>query len=454
MADGICVAFGQNAYATSPTWTRIDDPAFAGLTNKATSPWSGRFVQSWRSDRGRSYEMDKTQAGTATITALDTTGYFDPTNPSSPLYGKINPMLRARINMQNPASKAYGDMFTGFLESWNWTMTSDEKLMTVTIGLVDGFEPLARGELQVGANGTTILSATSDVQTFMDAILDLAGWPNPGGSEWRNLNTGNVFIQRTIYNPQASFLSCLQDGADAEFPGVANVFVNKSGAVTFYGRYPRFQPTNYPQDVTFWQAGDASGADAFGAARIKEIEWELDSKNLINAALCYPYGIEQTDIAGQLVTNAASIAKYGIRTHSLPDLINDGQPASGNPIKSQPALAKNPATKLFATYYAQNYAEPALRISKLTFGTRNPGDSQTWALMCGVEIGDIITVYTRNPGGGGFSKETDGHVLSQFFVEGIHNEVHPLTDQVVDMTVSLDVSPRTWFPANYPIGGT
>jgi hypothetical protein len=54
-------------------------------------------------------------------------------------------------------------------------------------------------------------------------------------------------------------------------------------------------------------------------------------------------------------------------------------------------------------------------------------------------------VFTRNPGGGGFSKETDGMTLSQFFVEGISNTVNPLTENYPDWTVSLDVSPRQWY---------
>lgn len=461
MTDGICIAFGQNAYATSPTWTRIDDTHFDNLQHKATSPFSGRYVASWSTDRGRAYELDKTQAGTASITCYDTTGYFDPTNPSSPFYGNITPNMRAKIGVQNPATTAYTDVFTGFVESWHWTMDTAERLMTVTIGLVDGFEPLTRGEIQPESTGTTVFLGDSGhgaAQLRIDAILDLADWPN--GSDWRVINSGNVYLQRTIYNPQTSFLAAIQDVADAEFPGVANFFMNKGGAATFYGRYPRFQPSNYPQDVNLWKAADRGGqAPAGGAAAISDIAWEIDSKNLINWSLCYPFGIAQTDILGQLVTDddfgGTSIAKYGIRSLSLPDLINGGQPAGGG-ISTQPALDPNPATKLFATYYVQNYAQPQLRISNLVFKSQPATDTYTWALMCGVEIGDLITVYTSNPGGGGFGKQTDNEgLISQFFVEGIHNQVSAsLQSKIPEWTMTLDVSPRAWFPANYPIGGS
>lgn len=456
---GICIAFGQNAYTTTPTWTRIDDPAFAGLAHKSSSPYSGRFATSWSTDRGRAYELDKTQAGTATITVYDTTGYFDPTNPASPFYGQITPMLRAKISVQNPADLYYYDIFTGFLESYDWTMDTAEQIATVTMHLVDGFEPLTRAEIPVDATGVKKLTggtaSPSACQTRITALLAAAGWPDDGlpgdQSLWRNINTGNVFLQDTTYNAQTSYLAAIQDVADAEFPGVANFFVSRRGAATFYGRYPRFQPTNFPQDVNFWQAADRPGlSPSNGAPLISDIQWTLDSKNLINSSLCYPFGIAQTSIYTQLVTDTVSIGQYGVRDLSLPDLINGGQPSSA----SQPALGANAACQLFGTYYVQNYAQPQLRISKLVFKSRNAGDSQTWQLLTGVEIGDIITVFTTNPGGGGFSKETMGLALSQFFVEGIHNDVKgPLHAGVPDWTLSLDVSPRGWFPANYPIGG-
>lgn len=457
---GICIAFGQNAYTTTPTWTRIDDPTFDNLQHKGTSPFSGRFVTSWSTNRGRSYEIDKTQTGTASITVYDTTGYFDPTNAASPFYGKITPMMPAKISVQNPSNNQYYDIFRGFVDSWTWSMDTSERIMTVTIGLVDGMEPLTRGEMEPQANGVTTLLGDvnpASAQTRINDILDLADWPVDGlpanESLWRNINTGNIFLQQTIYNPQTSYLSAIQDVADAEFPGVANFFINKFGAATFYGRYPRFQPTNFPNNVNFWQAADRGGvAPSGGAALISDIEWELDNKNLINSALCYPFGIKQTDILDQVVRDNTSAAKYGVRTFSIPDLISNGQPMS----VSQPALGANAAAKIFSTYYVANYASPVLRISKLEFKSQLVGSSQTWQFLTGVEIGDIVAVYTSNPGGGGFSKETFSEgVVSQFFVEGIHNQVSgPLHGNLSEWTMTLDVSPRAWFPANYPIGGS
>lgn len=447
---GVCIAFGQNAYDMTPTWTRLDDPGAPVWGHKSASPHNTNCLSNWTVDRGRTYELDKTQAGTASLTLQDPNGLFDPTNASSPFYGKINPMLRAKISIQNPANGIFYDIFTGFAESWSWTMDTAESYMVVTVDLVDGFEPLTMAELEVEGTGVTLLegfSTPTACQDRINGLLDAAGWPDDGlpgpDSYWRNVNTGNVYLQPTTYNPETQILSCIQDTADAEFPGVANVFMNKKGAVTFYGRYPRFQPTLYPDDVNFWQAGD-QGANTFGVAKINAITWGMDSTHLINACLSYPTGILQTDVAGQLYTDGSSIGKYGYRSLSLTDLIVAGQPAGGG-LSPQPAANANATAFFYASYYVQNYSSPQLRISNLVFTSRPTGDSQTWAFLTGVEIGDIVTVFTSDPGGGGFGKETDGMALSQFFIEGIHYQVAPNTQQIPDITMTLDVSPRAWF---------
>lgn len=457
--DGICIAFGQNAFATSPTWTRLDDPTAPVFGFKAAAPHNTNCVSNWTVDRGRTYEQDKTSTGTATITLQDPNGLFDPTNPNSPFYGKIGPMNRVSISLFNPSNKAYTVVFTGFVEQWSWNITTEENLEIATMSLVDGFEPLSRAELvpdQTGAiyaaagNGTTVVvgdSSTTACQTRINGLLDTAGWPTDGlsgpTSRWRNINTGNVYLQPVSYNPGTSTLAAIQDCADAEFPGVSNVFINKAGALTFYGRYPRFQPTNFPQDIQLWQVADANAADTFGAARIADIQWNIDQTHLYNACLCYPANIIQTDVAGQLYTDSASAAIYGYRALTLDDLLVGGQPST----PSQPAANAKQTCLFYAQYYVQNYKTAQVRISHLEFHSRLPGDSQSNAFLSGVEIGDLLTVFTSGPGGGGFSKGTLPPNPNQFFVEGIHYSVQPglAGPNLFDITMTLDVSPREWF---------
>ena len=473
---GINIAFADATYDVSgggvaANFVRIDDPA------SSPTPPAMRSVVKWTTDRGRQYELDKTQAGTAVITIVDTTGVYDPTNGSGPFFPNIGPLKQACINVLNPADGSYYDIFTGFVESWDYTIDPTEKLFTITINLTDGFELLSRAEVIPDATGTSIYAAQGVQDRIFAALEDDfgqypvtppsgAGWP----SEWVNAFTGNVTMQRTVYNPQASILSVLQDAADAEFPNVANVFMDKYGNVAFRGRWARFNaeyysvdptvnaaPTPTPdQPVRFWGVGDGPAARALGLAPIHDIEWTLDLKNVINACLCSPSNIPQGSINAQLRTDPTSIGLFGARVLSLPDILvassvagpvgppfpatNPGGDGVGDPA-SDPDNTGTNECQIFGQYYVDNYATPVYMISKIVFQTIDPASPlgpAWWKFVTGVEIGDVVQVTTTNPGGGGFKQ-------TAFFVEGIHNDVSIGGFDTPQWTMSLDLSPRVWY---------
>jgi hypothetical protein len=427
-SSGVYVAFGEA--------TLSEAPAYQPILN----------VQSWSTDRGRQYELDKTQAGTAVINVIDQTGLYDPTNPDGPYFGLIGPLAPAQILAVNPVSSVTEVIFTGFVESWDYVLDQTERWMILTINLTDAFELLARAETVPDSSGTTILAADL-VEDRIRGVLADYGWP----SDKELIFSGNVHLQETVYNPQTSLLSVLQDCADAELPNAANIFMDKWGQVAFRGRFSRLIPQIYgPRDggltppsghkaINFWEVGDIQAAETFGIAPIAEIEWILDLKNVINACLCTPNGIAQADIAGQLVFNAGSIAQYGTRSLTISDLLTLDQVS--DPSQDQPFLDAKDACKVFGQYYVDNYAQPVEMISHIAFKTRDPSDSLAlplWDFILGVEIGDVVKVWTTNPGGGGF-------VQTQFFVEGIHNTVAVLQAGLFDFTTTLDLSPRAWY---------
>lgn len=426
---GVGVAFGDPTFTDAPDYQPIQG------------------VQSWNSDRGRQMELDKTQAGTAVINVLDQTGIYDPTNINGPYYGSIGPLSPAQIVSVNPVTGVTEPVLTGFVESWQYVPDITEKWMVLTINLVDGFESLTRAEVVPDSTGTTILQADL-VDDRITGILADFGWP----SDKTFIFTGNVYLQETVYNPQTTLLSVLQDCADAELPNCANIFIDKWGQVAFRGRFSRLQPQNYgPRDggmtrpydhkaINFWEVGDKPAAQTFGIAPIASIEWTLDLTNVINAVLCTPNGIAQADIQNQLVFDSTSIGQYGTRALTISDLLTlksvDGGDGTG-----QPSRDANDECKIFGQYYVDNYAQPVPQISKIEFHSRDPRDAlgpALWAFLCGVEIGDVVKVWTTNPGGGGFA-------ANQFFVEGIHNAVLPLEGGFLDWTTTLDLTPRAWY---------
>ena len=127
------------------------------------------------------------------------------------------------------------------------------------------------------------------------------------------------------------------------------------------------------------------------------------------------------------------IGLYGIRSWSALDLITDYGilDASGD-------LAE---TRKFAKYRVKNYAYAHDRITDVAFRSLDPGDARapaTWHLLSVIDIGDQVTVTVDSPGGGGI-------VAANYFVEGVHETVQPLTPVYDDVTLSLDLSPAAYF---------
>ena len=314
-AGGISIAFSTRAFSAAPNWETL----------------SG--VAAWTVDRGRPSTLDTTQAGTASITLYDTTGLYDPTNPNSPLYGTatpptpyssyIGPMRAVNIQLQNPTNKEFYNIFTGYTESWSWSFptTPSNVMMQAVVACADGFEPLTRAELVPDSSNSTTFSPVNGLNAVKIRMLAVLGQfqSYTAGLDYFPTDpdaifSGNVNILSGVYAPHTSLLSALQDAADAEFPGVANLFMDKFGNVAFRGRVPRFLPQNYTrtgtsdpadidlpptvnQPVQFWNVGDYNASETFTddvMAPITDIGWTEDNASVINACQCYPGGYDSS----------------------------------------------------------------------------------------------------------------------------------------------------------------
>ena len=58
-----------------------------------------------------------------------------------------------------------------------------------------------------------------------------------------------------------------------------------------------------------------------------------------------------------------------------------------------------------------------------------------WDLITRVELGDVVTLTTSHPGGGGFSGD--------WYVEQIRYNVEPARPDMHNVTLELEVSPET-----------
>lgn len=449
---GVAIAFDSPTLELDPLWVSIEDQI---------------NVTSWQIDRGRSTELDKTSTGTARITIADTQGLLDPTNLDSPFNGNLDPMKQVAIGLTNPVTDSATTIFRGFVSEWLHSLDVFEEtagvargIDTVTLECADAFDLLSALELTPGVHGdTTTASDFADVwlkgtpsnlvgqaaiahhvnQRIEDLLL-MAGWP--AGLQF--IFSGNVEVQGAVVPRRDSLLTALQDAADTEFPGgVANIFMSKDGAVIFHGRYARFFPGRPGYGINHWYAGGKAQAEADEDVAVirSPLVFRRSKNDILNAVIAMPQGIDDVDAPGQLVKDDDSIDTYGWRSASFENLlVYTGDDHGGG---QTTALEE---TYKYADYYVGNYKTPRTRVTQLSFVGRSPSDTLSpalWALICGVEIGDLISLNTVHPGGGGFDED--------FYVEGIHYSARPARTDMHDIQLTLDVSPRSFYDYN-PFG--
>lgn len=465
--QGVCWSPLNSALTVNPAWVRMDDPA------------GHRLATGWTITRGRSSETDKTTTGTATVTFDDTTGDLDPTNPSGAWYTYLDPMKQAAIGLMNPVDGEWHTLFRGFIagpdHQLEMYVAAEQGLNVVTWNLVDAFDLFANVVLTPGHHGFTpsglaalpnilyegrflpespYYGTDADVEKHVDGrivqLLDDAGWPGIGNTgrpgstaPLRNIFSGNVTVQGVVYGRVDSLLQALFDAADAEFPGVANIFISREGAVTFHGRYARFFPDRAGYGINRWYVGGHHEAslDPDVAPIAGPLRFYRSKDDVINSCMALPMNVNPTTGGVVIHQDTDSRDKYGYRSKNFEGLLTAG----GHDEDDNPTTAIQETNK-FAAYYTANYKDPKTRVQTLRFRPRgfgSVGAVPLWNLICGVELGDVITLTTAHVGGGGFGED--------FYVEQIRYTAEPMRRDMNDITLELEVSPRSFYADN-PFG--
>lgn len=434
------MAFDDTALEPDPTFTWIDQEY-------------PNLVASWETERGRSFELDRTDASRATITIKDKAGILDPTNSSGPFFFKIEPLIQATCAMWNPITSSFSTRYRGWVQSYRYEADPTQRLMQLVIELGDLFEILAAIEMLPGEFGDDPVPG-SEGQVFFDTAnmdarivqaLTNAGIPDA----FYVVFSGNVDLIPTVYSPGESPMTVIQEAADAEFPGLSNVYTDRFGRLAVHGRLAKFDPATIAAgagdeawDWHHWHAGDGQAVLSAPSttAQVRGFGFERGISTIRNSALATPFGILDMDVAGQKVTDPTSIGLYGIRSWSAQNLLTNSGLLSGN--------NKLEETKLFAEYVIANYATPVNRIGPITFRTVDPnrtGAVINWNLLANLDIADQLDATVLGPGPAGFTDE-------ECFVEGIRERCEPLNQEYDDLTVEVDLSPRALFTDNpFPV---
>lgn len=444
------VAFDAGAWVWDPAWTRLDD--------------NPNLVTSYTIDRGRQFELDRTDAARATVEIIDKTGLLDPTNTSSPYHNKIEPLKQAMIGRHNPVTDEWHTRFRGWIGELDYSFHPSQRVNMLTLELVDSFDMLSAIELQPGRFGdqppeivespdTIWMGYAATVRARLDNIVGVgnAGLPE----EFFVFFSGNVEVFQTAYSSGETVLDVLQDAADAEFPGIGNLYTDRRGRCCFHGRFAKFDPIGVSDEAgpgrwewTEWECGDgaAVAADPANTAHLRSFSFNRGLGRIINSASVSPqwvefYGKEPTpnQLASNIVQDTASINQRGFRSWSMANLQTaKGQPSGANSVVE---------TRKFATYYRDNYAVPQNRVTAISFRTMHPtweGAAITWDLLSRVDVSDGLKVTVDSPGGGGF-------LLESYYIEGVHEEAKMLSPDYDDVTLSLDLSPRVYYADPAPL---
>jgi hypothetical protein len=406
---GVCVGDG-NLFTWQPTWTRLDRD-IAGLR------CTGVSIR-----RGRRTIWERTDTGTCTATFSDRAGYLDPTRPTaSSLISK--PFA---VSIRNPVTNEWWPLFRGVVDDVGMVMNHHTLKLETAIQAVDLFDYFANFELIPGLAGFTEAQLNRqgyvfyEDATYKDRILAILGDAQITNPAMYSVFSGNIICAESQYSAGDKVLQALEEAVDAEFPTVANQYIDVRGVYQAHGRYARFNPDEVAGplvnwDFNRWKVGDnaAARADLTRAKMQEPYTFSESRADIRNAALCYPVYTDLRDLGQFIYADSASRTAHGTRTWTAPNL------AVAEEIHDM--LSAKAFCQKVSQYIVLNYKDPIPRIPQVTVGTEHPTHDvfgpAAWAYICDVDISDVVNVQITHPGGGGFNAD--------YYVEGISIDMRP-----------------------------
>jgi len=302
----------------------------------------------------------------------------------SPYFPSVKPRKEMQITLDG------GAVFTGLVEDWDYQFSLNND-STATVRGADGFTRLA----QTLINPVSVPAETSGER--VERVLDLTevGWP--AGS--RAIDTGAATLGAQdiggTSDPQpVNTLQYLQQVESAE-PGA--LFIDGAGTLKFRSRATAQTLTG----VTFSDAGDIPFVDV-------SIDYGVD--NVRNQ-------VTINRVGGSLitVTSQPSVDEYGVIAYQLQDSL----------------LSSDEQAETLATWIVQEYAQPKIRIDRITVDVGMLTISQRSEVF-GLDLGDVVRVT--------FTPQGVGQPIDRYLtVDALEHSISPNEHR---MTLDLsDASP-------------
>lgn len=200
----LLVAFDSPVGAMSPTYADLSDR-----------------LESFSCSFGRDHSTDACQPGQVSVTLDNSDGLLSPRNTTGPYAGRIKPMKRLKVEVQQTPFAGYVELFNGYIDGWFRTWPGGGQLSMTTVTATDYFKVLNR-RFYSGVRPQESAAAR------IAAILAGVGIP----AAQRAINTpghaSRTLVATTYANDNA--LSACQDAA---FSDGGLFFQSPTGVLTF-----------------------------------------------------------------------------------------------------------------------------------------------------------------------------------------------------------------------------
>ncbi len=317
--------------------------------------------------RGRQYELNRMEAGTAQVTLLNTSGNYWPNNTTGSYTPNVLPWKR--INIRATYTSTTYDLYTGYIESWTPDFLQKPiKVPVMRLQCADMVKNLS----QMNINSTGYVAELSG--TRVGNVLTSLGWPTTP----RALDTGQSTLQATgaLVNENAmNLLFTVQDSELGIF------FISPSGDATFQDRHARLKAPFLTSNGTF---GDVPSTDL----GYTEVLLSFEDLRIYNDVR-----VTRTGGTEQVATSTTSKDSYGTRTLEKPSLL---MPTDAE------ALAQ-------AQYLLSRFENPVLRAKQITLRPDENG-TNVYPKALGLDISDRITL-----------RLTQASINKPYHIEGIRH---------------------------------
>ena len=377
------IAFDLAAGGSGAFFT-LDDPV-QGLLDGATFKLAGDIledvteqVRSVTVRRGRSRELERFQAGAATVNLDNSQRKYDPAAGTAitPYGASMRPRKAVQISSNGAA------VFTGIVDDWDldYSLQGDH---IASVKVTDGFVFLASQDIDPHTTTSQLTGAR------IEAILDRAEIDWPAGR--RTIDTGVATLQADVIGGTADpkpvpALAYLQQVDTAE---QGALFIGKDGSLTFRSRTALQVLT----EVLF--SDDGTGI------QFTDITASYGSEELRNRIT-----VSRLDGGTATASGTASIAEFGAIDYELRDVL----------------LSTDAQAQTLADVILARYEEPLLRIDSVEVILNDLTDAQQVQVF-DLDLGSLVLVK--------YTPSSIGDQIEQFVtVDAIEHNIDPQVHRV------------------------